>query len=376
MKSLINLILGFVLAYPLVFYIPSLLGIEVFGLTAPYFFLLFVFAALVVLIYPRLQKIPQNTLFLSLGILLLSAGLNFSSLRYSLPLFFVVYTLVLSFILFHGKEGSISDRVVKRYFTFLIIASVPCLFLESGFDEMHRFQGFIGSPTIYAGFLAFLLIISTYNSSLKSVNFIVFYAITLYLVLLSKTRLLIIFLLVYPFLLFLLRNKSWASKKLIFGSFFVLSFMIYPMYSFVTYLFPGLVTLRYEDNRDASFGLRVYLFDSVREHFSEGNFFQILFGFGNEYSRLFVKDLIGIDLMPHNDFMRILMDWGLLGFFLFCVILFKIALKNSLTMLLTMVYIILFYSNTVFNLFLISILLLFYFIPLERKASRIVFTQQ
>lgn len=372
---MINLILGFVLAYPLVFYIPSLLGIEVFGLTAPYFFLLFVFAALIVLIYPRLQKIPQNTLFLSLGILLLSAGINFSSLRYSLPLFFVVYTLVLSFILFHGKEGSISDRVVKRYFTFLIIASVPCLYLESGFDEMHRFQGFIGSPTIYAGFLAFLLIISTYNSSLKSVNFIVFYAITLYLVLLSKTRLLIIFLLAYPFLLFLLRNKSWASKKLIFGSFFILSFMIYPMYSFVTYLFPSLVTLRYEDNRDASFGLRVYLFDSVREHFSEGNFFQILFGFGNEYSRLFVKDLIGIDLMPHNDFMRILMDWGLLGFFLFCAILFKIALKNSLTMLLTMVYIILFYSNTVFNLFLISILLLFYFIPLERKSSRIVFSQ-
>jgi len=86
-----------------------------------------------------------------------------------------------------------------------------------------------------------------------------------------------------------------------------------------------------------------------------------IFGKGNEYSRRFIENLMEIDLMPHNDYMRILIDWGFLGFVIFSFLLYKLAVKNNYTLFVALVYMILFYSNLVFNIFLISILILMFF---------------
>ena len=84
----------------------------------------------------------------------------------------------------------------------------------------------------------------------------------------------------------------------------------------------------------------------------------MLFGKGNEYSRLLVKDILNKDLFPHNDFYRIIIDWGFLGSLVFFVYVYRIAKQNTASLMISILYLILFYSNMIFNLFIISILIL------------------
>ena len=64
--------------------------------------------------------------------------------------------------------------------------------------------------------------------------------------------------------------------------------------------------------------------------------------------------------MPHNDFLRILTDWGAIGLLLFMLLFYKLSTKDTTTLFISLVYLLLFYSNMVFNLFLISLLIIFY----------------
>jgi O-antigen ligase len=105
--------------------------------------------------------------------------------------------------------------------------------------------------------------------------------------------------------------------------------MIYPLYSFITNLFPSLVTLRYGKKEDSSFSLRNYLFEELKDLFLQGNFVETWFGRGNEFSRLYIDQLMGFDLMPHNDYLRLLIDWGIIGFLIYSIILYKIAIKKE-----------------------------------------------
>ena len=179
---------------------------------------------------------------------------------------------------------------------------------------------------------------------------------------LTKTRLLIVFLVIYPIIRALLTSKVWVNRKNIFLTFYLTTLFIYPLYNLVIEWFPSLVTLRYGNQQDTSFGLRNYLFIKSQEEYFRGSIMEKLFGKGNEYSRIFIEKLIEIDLMPHNDYMRIMIDWGFFGFVIFSFLLYKLAVKNNYTLFLSLTYMLLFYSNMVFNQFLISLLIVAYFI--------------
>ena len=228
-------------------------------------------------------------------------------------------------------------------------------------------MGFVGSPTIYSGFITSIFVVISLRWKLTSIKFIAYYLLIFGLVYLTKTRLLLIFLVIYPVLLLLLRTRFLLDRKKTFAAFYAVTLLIYPLYNRVVEWFPSLLTLRYGRQEDTSFSLRNYLFlESEKEYFS-GSILQMLFGRGNEYSRNFVMDLMDIDLMPHNDYMRILIDWGLIGFLVFSLLLFVLAIKNNYTLLLCLVYMILFYSNTVFNIYLFSLILIVYFIDDSQK---------
>ena len=220
-----------------------------------------------------------------------------------------------------------------------------------------RFIGFTGSPTTYSAFLAAIFIMI--DSRMKKINLlriIVFLSVIVF-VYLSKTRLILIFLLMYPILLLLI-DKRRIPYSLIFLSFFIILFFLYEVYEIVVIYFPELITLRYEDARDASFGLRYYLYLMVEADFNSGTVWEMIFGKGNEYSRLLVEKQIGQDIYPHNDFIRLMNDWGIVGCSLYMIFIYRISIVNRTSLLISLLYLILFYSNLVFNLFLVTALIL------------------
>jgi hypothetical protein len=235
---------------------------------------------------------------------------------------------------------------------------VPFIFMHIGWDDTSRFVGFIGSPTVFSGIIVTLYVVVTRRWDIKSFKFILISLIVFGFVLLTKTRLILIFIVIFPLIKYLIASKKWMTLKKLFLIFLITTVSIYPLYGLVIKWFPMLVSIRYEDQRDASFGLRYFIFKKMTVNYSEGTIVEKSFGKGNEYSRNFIEELFKYDLMPHNDFVRLLNDWGAIGLFLFLLLLYRISTKNNEACYVTGVYMLLFYSNMVFNIFLISLILI------------------
>lgn len=350
-----------VLVYPVLLLFPVFFGKNGFSITAPFFFGVFVAIFLSLLIKSKIIINNKNVL-LALLLLILLSIFNFTSLRYSLPLFYLIYTLFL-FLFFEDKNNSLDSKNVffSNFLFIYILLAIPFIFLEQGYVKGDRFSGFIGSPTIFAGIISAVYIIFSNNKRLFSIKSILIYVIVLYIVYLTKTRLILLFLLIYPFLKVLMQYKKWFTIKRVFFIFLMTTLFIYFLYARVTEWFPSLVTLRYENARDSSFTLRFYLYSLVEDNFVNGSWSERIFGKGNEFSRNFIKAKFDRDLMPHNDYIRILSDWGAFGFLLFTYFFYKIGTKNKNTLFVSLIFMLLFYSNMIFNLFMISILIILYF---------------
>lgn len=346
-----------VLLYPIILFFPSLFGVMAFFLTAPYFFGIFIVLFFLVIIQGKIVVFE----LLYLLIPLIGLGLyNFTSIRYSLPLFFLFYILLLLIVLHNLKYKSINQNMLNWFLNVYLVLSIPFIFMDIGWDITGRFTGFIGSPTVFSGVIAALYVIVTEKWNIKSRRFIVMSLIVFGIVYLTKTRLILIFILFYPLIKYLYTTKKWMTTKKLFLIFLIAIMSIYPLYDMVIRWFPVLVSMRYEDKRDASFGLRHFVFKKMNSEYSEGTLIEKTIGKGNEYSRVYIHDLFGFDLMPHNDFVRLLTDWGAIGLFLFLLFLYKVSVKDRDVFYISIVYLLLFYSNMVFNTFIISLLIIFY----------------
>lgn len=368
-KSLItiNTILFVVLLYPIVLFFPNLIGYPAFFLTSPYFF--FIFGCLIILILLK-QKFTYFKNAKLIIALILVVIYNFSSIRYSLPIFFIFYILILHTALNAVPPGKINKKLFQTFYYIYIVISIPFIFLAHGWDDSGRFLGFIGSPTVYAGIMTIGYAVVAKDWKSKSWKFIILSLITFGLVFISKTRLLLLFLLIFPLLKYILSKDIWLNNKKIFLIFSITVMSVYPLYGVVTGLFPSLVTMRYEEgSKDTSLGLRLYLSNVVFEDYESGSAVEKVIGKGNEHSRELVHNLFKFDIMPHNDFWRLLNDWGVLGFLLFFCLLYQMSIVNRNALYICLVYILLFYSNMVFNTFIISMLVIFYHDKQELKIS-------
>lgn len=348
-----------VLLFPLLLAIITATGREPFFITAPYFsgFL----GLMILIIFGRkrswvsLYDIVQIVL---LCLLVIVACYNFSSLRYSLPILFTLYLLVSHIFLAHSaKSAVISDfRYFKHYFIFYLALSLFFILVPLGpVQKFSRFDGFLGSPTVYSAFLVLLYMLAL--PQLRSVWLkVFFYGVVFTFVLLSKTRLVLILMIVLPFLYLVIERFNLGLGKILLVTLLIMIFL-YPAYSIVTEYFPELVTIRYKKGEDRSYDLRFYLYSLTEHDFLKQDFKTQLLGQGNEHSRLLVKRILNEDIYPHNDFIRIINDWGILGALIYFVIIFRYATKSKLAILVAIIYLIQFYSNLIFNLFLISILL-------------------
>lgn len=369
MKIIINYktLWSLILLYPILLGLIYLFNISPFFITAPYFFLLLLLIFLGIGKKNKIAFKKRYSINVILTLLLLLVSLlNFSQVRYSMPIFFAFFIFILQLyaITFHKKR---KEEFFKSYLLFFQIYVLLSFFFLLFLDFAHmdvgdRFIGFTGSPTTYAAFMLviYILIDTTFSSfNLKRIALFLF---VFWLVYISKTRLLLVFLLLYPLLVYVAKNKIFRYRT-IFIVFFSILFFVYPLYVIIIEYFPELITIRYEDARDASFGLRNRLYMLVQADFYDGSYYEILFGKGNEHSRIFVENAIGQDIFPHNDFLRIINDWGVIGGAIFFFYLYRIAKSNMISLLISLLYLVLFYSNMVFNLFIVSTLIISSFQP-------------
>lgn len=357
----INFFLKIVLAYPILLGLLFFFKIQPFFITAPYFFIVLLLLSVNIGIKDNLIFKKSNSLNIILTLILFGISvLNYSTLRYSLVILFSLYVMIFHlFIIVLSKNSfCINEKVVFKFFIYYLLLSIPFLFLDQGHMEIgNRFVGFTASPTTFSGILVVVFILVDARLKPFSRTRLVLLFIVLLFVYLSKTRLILLFLIIYPFLVFFIKKKA-MSLGMVFLVVFTTLFFVYGLYGWVIEKFPELITLRYEDARDASFGLRYQMYKVVELDFYSGTVWEILFGKGNEYSRLLIIKEIGKDFFPHNDFIRIINDWGIVGASAFFIFLYRISKKNITGLLVSLLYLILWYSNMIFNLFLISILII------------------
>lgn len=362
-----------VLLYPIVLGGIFLFNISPFPITAPYFSLILLFLLWLLVAREKVSfALGDGADLLLLALITLVSVVNFSSFRYSLPILFSGYLLVFYWYLTTLPQVSfqrISPFLDKAFLAYVLFSIIYLLMVpHSHMAVGDRFIGFTGSPTTYAAVMATLFLFMDASREKITLKRLGTYLLVLLFVYLSKTRLILIFLLLYPFLLFFMLRRR-VLYRMVYLAFFTILFFLYAVYRGVVEFFPELITLRYEDGRDASFGLRYYLFELLTNDYFSGSTFEMLLGKGNEYSRLLVEADRGLDLYPHNDFYRLMNDWGALGAVLFFIFLYRIAGKNRTVLMISLLYLILFYSNMVYNLFMVSVLLIASFLPMARYSG-------
>lgn len=350
------LIVHGILLYPLLLSMFVIFGVTPFFITAPYFFLIL----LLLLLGKKLTLKIKGLSFLA-GLLFIIAIFNFSSIRYSSPLLFSFYTFALLHLMneFDEAKSNQSLRIFNYYF--IIYLSFGILFLLSPHAYMlanNRYLGFPGSGTLFSSIISVFYIIY-FLSHKNKLGRIILFVLSFYLIFLTETRLTLMFLLLFPALNWFINYKV-ISRTFIFWVYYSLLFFLYPAYQVLILYFPYIVTFRYEEGRDASFGLRYILYEHIYTSFINQDFIKKVFGSGNEFARTLIIEKTDLDLFPHNDFMRIILDWGIMGFIIFSFLVYKLSIKNKYVLYTVLMYALMFYSNMIFNLFFISLIVVLY----------------
>jgi hypothetical protein len=76
------------------------------------------------------------------------------------------------------------------------------------------------------------------------------------------------------------------------------------------------------------------------------------------------------NIKPHNDFLRMLYDYGILFLLLYIIFLYKIFVINRYTAYLVIIYMFSFYHNMVFDFYTLVLLLIFSKIKFTTKQYR------
>jgi hypothetical protein len=277
-------------------------------------------------------------------------------LRYVMPIIFFIYLLVFTISNTFFKNKDLRKPIFLGLSLYLLF-SLIFLFFKSSYALEGRYSGFSTSSTTYSVYITAIVIIGIHfikNKTLKVFTFIIGFIF----VLLSMTRLNLVYYIFIPVIYKLSKFKKLRSLILL--SIIILLSLAYPIYFSLIESYPQIVEYRYESGRDASFGLRYALFNTVYKEWLTSDIRNIFFGNGMEASRLLIIDRHKLDLLPHNDFIRILYDFGVLGSLSILFLFIKLFNKNMITFQLGILYLVSFYHNMVYNFFLISLILIFW----------------
>lgn len=291
------------------------------------------------------------------------------------PVGFFLFFLIIYF--FQASLFSLRDKFFLSFLSvsknlYFLVCLVLLLMLVSGREEFYqlgdRFVGFFASPTTFATWMVALYIISFsdvvcgFAKQKRSLllGFVAFFMLFLF-VYFSGTRVNLVFLLllVTCFLfrgIFLHRRIRFLMLVL----YAVAIFSIYPLYGlFAEYFSSELIAYRYESGVDASFGLRSILFSSVFGEVLESGIFGLFFGQGGESSRNLIVSIWGVDVLPHNDIVRILHDYGAIFCVAYVLFIARLGASNYISMLAALLYMTAFVHNMIYSHYLIVTLVVF-----------------
>ena len=265
-KNNVDLLEKITFLYPVILGFIYLFNIEPFFITAPYFFFTLIII-IILMIYKEKLIIKKKINILIVFFIVIISIINFSSTRYSLPVLFTIYIFI--FQLFISSSNKADEKFSKKNFLFYFITYVSFSFVFLiAFDfsfiaVSNRFNGFVGSPTVYSAFMIISYILVDLKFKNSNWKRLLMYAIVFIFTLLSKTRLTLAFIIAYPFILYIV-NTNKIKKQYIFLIIFGTLFFIYPVYELIVSYYPEMVVSRYKGGRDTSFALRNYLSSLMR----------------------------------------------------------------------------------------------------------------
>jgi hypothetical protein len=298
------------------------------------------------------------------------ALINTTNLQYSKPLLFISYLLLLIIYLNRMKR---TEAVTLHFNILLVILFYLVSYLLLAFSKSYTFDnryfGFLISPTVFSVYFEIIFVI-TYCLMSGRIYRTAFFIISLLLLLFTQTRINILILTFVPLIVFLLEKELVSKRKIIFLALAIFIF-VYPLYQillevdFVREFLLG----RYNDGRDASFGMRYYLYVKSLQLIQDASWFELLFGRGSEFARIYIFDLTGEDSYSHNDFLRLIIDFGLVFTILYFILIIRISLKNKMSVIIFILYLSSFYHNMVFDFYVVSCLMMCSILQVSFKYS-------
>lgn len=370
-SSILYLLTYLILIYP-VFYVVPFINDSIGYKFANYFFLAILFFIVLQLLIIESMDITISILTTALILITIALIMFFQSYYsdYIKPIIFIIY---ISFLYSYMESSKYEKTVlilnkIPSIMYIMLFLSFIFLIDETRYTSLGRFTGFVGSPTTFTVFLDVIFIFFLFSHAAKQ-NKVIVFLIILFFSILSETRLNMLFLLIVPFLFFILNRVSLRYFRGLILILFIIGLnLIYPTYQYFTEKSSSNVfSQRYEDGRDASFGLRYKMYTSVMEEIENSTIQEIIFGKGAGHSRELIIQEFDSDLLPHNDFIRFFLDFGLIASVLYFIFLFRIAVKNNLSVMIAMLYFLAFYHNMIYSYYLVSLIILANYIYQPRQ---------
>lgn len=370
MKITSGHILFLILLYPF-FYASSYIAFNIGYLFSVYYFVpVTLFLLLLNLGKKSVEILKQNAVNIGLLLLVIILVLfNTTDLKYSKPLVFFIFVLNI-YLLSLTLKLSINKKLLQKFFFLLLLLSFLFLPSEDRYFD-HRYFSFLLSPTVFSVYTEVFLILFLCFSENRQLK-IALFLLAGFFIILTKTRLNLLFYVMIPIMVYY-SEKFYKSKFKIVLIYLVSLNLLYPIYNYIIQSEFGkssLVTTRYESGRDASFGLRNYLNSFVYiDYMKNSTLPEKILGRGSEMSRMILINKMGQDVLPHNDFIRFTLDFGLLATIVFIVFLYRIARKNYVSLILLLLYLFSFYHNMIYDFFLIALIVYFSNINVNEQSE-------
>lgn len=345
-----NTIFFLIVMYPFIYFIPQV------GEVLSHFFeiIYFSFIDALILIYLSFHATRLKLAGLSFLMTFLIWMFQFTNFADVRPYFFVI-TLFLISIFASQRDGIFNEFALRFYPLVFIALSVISLFLPWAYiDNGERYKGFSLSPTHYSVYAlcAVVFCLQFINNNIIKVLYVL---IISYFIYRSETRLALA-VLALIFLFYYFKKISLMLRRVaafVIIAAFSLSYLIYSLITKYTNFF----TIRYSGGEDKSYEARTIIQGHVLDAWQNSSLEQYIFGHGAESARNMLIEIYGYDIMPHNDFLKLLYDFGFIGFAFFILAVYKYGKKNLMALSLLSIYISAFYHNMAYSFFAISMMI-------------------
>lgn len=356
-KKINTIFLLFFFSFPMFFiFKPLVLDLDIYNWYFIFLSPLLLIISLAQLIFFKKIDLSRNYLFTYYLVifLLILANFNLNELSFSLYLVFIFFLTLLN--LFINTEIEISKYyiyirgiIIIYFFTSLVLTFLPQY--SSLLGNEYRYTGIWISPTV-CGISSLIYYTTFLNCSSKKDTLMrgCLYIILMVLLVLAKSRLNIFLGILLPFYFYFISSKSLIlHKRKLFLSFVFISILFYPIYQY-TKISSFDTRLNAADSDASRLAYSVLLLDD----FKSSSFIEKVFGHNANSS----VSLLGGSIKPHNDFLRIVYDYGVVFLFLYMFILYYYYKSSKYMSFVIVIYIFSFYHNMIFDFFLLIYLIL------------------